>query len=167
MTTIAEETPLARRRRRWELLPYWLILPTVVYLGLFFVWPMIQGFGLALRDEVSGHDAEMARTFRLVTDAILLPRAFACLSGPEGIAAIAFGVRAGPWLVIESVAVREAQRNRGLARQTVGALLDWGRREGATAACLQVEATNAPAVALYQRLGFARELYRYHYRVKA
>ena len=50
MTTIAEETPLVRRRRRWELLPYWLILPTVVYLGLFFVWPMIQGFGL-LRDE--------------------------------------------------------------------------------------------------------------------
>ena len=25
--------------------------PTVVYLGHFFVWPMIQGFGLALRDE--------------------------------------------------------------------------------------------------------------------
>ncbi len=51
MTTIAQETPLQRRRRRWEVLPYWLILPTVVYLGLFFVWPMIQGFGLALRDE--------------------------------------------------------------------------------------------------------------------
>jgi multiple sugar transport system permease protein len=51
MTTIAHETTHARRRRRWEGLPYWLILPTVVYLGLFFVWPMIQGFGLALRDE--------------------------------------------------------------------------------------------------------------------
>ena len=51
MTTIAQEPPLQRRRRRWEVLPYWLILPTVVYLGVFFVWPMIQGFGLALRDE--------------------------------------------------------------------------------------------------------------------
>lgn len=52
MTTIAEETaPLARRKRRWEGLPYLLILPTVGYLGLFFVWPMIQGFGLAVRDE--------------------------------------------------------------------------------------------------------------------
>ncbi len=51
MTTVAQETTLTRRRRRWESLPYWLILPTVVYLGLFFVWPMIQGFGLALRDE--------------------------------------------------------------------------------------------------------------------
>jgi len=52
VTSIAQETaPLTRRKRRWEVLPYWLILPTVVYLGLFFVWPMIQGFGLALRDE--------------------------------------------------------------------------------------------------------------------
>jgi multiple sugar transport system permease protein len=53
VTTIAsKETLLTRRARRWEgLLPYWLILPTIVFLGLFFVWPMIQGFGLALRDE--------------------------------------------------------------------------------------------------------------------
>jgi ABC-type sugar transport system permease subunit len=53
VTSIAqEETVLTRRARRWEsLLPYGLILPTVAYLGLFFVWPMIQGFGLALRDE--------------------------------------------------------------------------------------------------------------------
>jgi multiple sugar transport system permease protein len=53
VTSLAQqETVLTRRARRWEgLLPYWLILPTVAYLGLFFVWPMIQGFGLALRDE--------------------------------------------------------------------------------------------------------------------
>jgi multiple sugar transport system permease protein len=52
MTTLAQDTaPLARRRRRWEGLPYLLILPTVVYMGLFFVWPMIQGFGLALQDD--------------------------------------------------------------------------------------------------------------------
>jgi multiple sugar transport system permease protein len=56
VTTIAQETrPLTRRKRRWGgLLPYWLILPSVVYLGLFFVWPMIQSFGLALRDETGG-----------------------------------------------------------------------------------------------------------------
>ena len=34
---------------------------------------------------------------------------------------------------------------------------------GATAACLQVEAGNTPARALYQSLALA-ELYRYHYR---
>ena len=61
MTTVAHETTLTRRRRRWESLPYWLILPTVVYLGLFFVWPMIQGFGLALRDESGNWTTERAR----------------------------------------------------------------------------------------------------------
>ena len=62
MTTIAQETPLPRRRRRWELLPYWLILPTVLYLGFFFVWPMIQGFGLALQDEAGDWSLGAFRT---------------------------------------------------------------------------------------------------------
>jgi multiple sugar transport system permease protein len=35
--------------RRWEALPYWLILPTATYLALFFVWPMIQAFELSVR----------------------------------------------------------------------------------------------------------------------
>jgi multiple sugar transport system permease protein len=69
VTTIAQETaPLTRRKRRWEgLLPYWLILPTVVYLGLFFVWPMIQSFGLALRDETGGWNISAFET--MVNDA--------------------------------------------------------------------------------------------------
>ena len=44
---IATRPSLARRFRRWEGLPYWLILPTVAYLALFFVWPMIQAFELS------------------------------------------------------------------------------------------------------------------------
>jgi multiple sugar transport system permease protein len=36
--------------RRWEGLPYGLILPTVAYLALFFGWPMVQAFKLAFRD---------------------------------------------------------------------------------------------------------------------
>ncbi len=67
MTTIAHETPLPRRKRRWEGLPYWLILPTVVYLGVFFVWPMIQGFGLALQDETGDWSFSAFRT--MVDDA--------------------------------------------------------------------------------------------------
>ncbi len=121
---------------------------------------------LAVRDAVSGHDPEVARAFRTVTDAIVLPKAFLAASGPEGIGAIAFGVRAGGLLVIESVAVPAALRNRGLAGTVVAALMQWGAASGATAACLQVEVSNAPAQALYCRLGFDRELYRYHYRLK-
>ncbi len=51
MATVAERTPLARRVRRWEVLPYWLVLPTLAYLGLFFAWPMIESFQLAFREE--------------------------------------------------------------------------------------------------------------------
>jgi multiple sugar transport system permease protein len=50
MTSIAQEVPLGRRLRRWEVLPYGLILPTVAYLALFFAWPMVQAFKLAFQD---------------------------------------------------------------------------------------------------------------------
>lgn len=49
MSTVAQPATLGRRLRRWEGLPYALILPTVAYLGLFFAWPMVQAFGLAFR----------------------------------------------------------------------------------------------------------------------
>jgi multiple sugar transport system permease protein len=49
VTAVAQQATLARRIRRWEGLPYGLILPTVAYLGLFFAWPMAQAFKLAFR----------------------------------------------------------------------------------------------------------------------
>jgi multiple sugar transport system permease protein len=49
MATVAQPATLGRRLRRWEGLPYALILPTVAYLGLFFAWPMVQAFELAFR----------------------------------------------------------------------------------------------------------------------
>jgi len=121
---------------------------------------------LAIRDAVSGHHAETARTFRMVTEAILLPRAFVSVEGPDGIGAICFGVRAGALLVIESVAVPEALRRHGFARKAVAGLMRWGAETGASAVCLQVEDSNTAAISLYQSLGFTRELYRYHYRVR-
>lgn len=121
---------------------------------------------LAIRDAVSGNDPETAETFRRVTEAILLPRAFVSVEGRDGIGAICFGVRDGALLVIESVAVPEALRQRGYARRAIAGLMRWGAQSGATAVCLQVEAANTPAVSLYQSLGFTRELYRYHYRVR-
>jgi multiple sugar transport system permease protein len=51
MTTIAHEATLAQRLRRWEGLPYWLILPTLVYLALFFAWPMVKSFQLAFQED--------------------------------------------------------------------------------------------------------------------
>ena len=44
------------------------------------------------------------------------------------------------------------------------ALTAWAKEEGASGACLEVEAGNLPARTLYDALGFKTELYRYHYR---
>jgi multiple sugar transport system permease protein len=51
MAAVAQQATLARRLRRWEGLPYWLILPTLAYLAIFFAWPMIKSFQLAFQEE--------------------------------------------------------------------------------------------------------------------
>ena len=61
------------------------------------------------------------------------------------------------------VATQAAARRQGHGRKLLLAVLKWAQRRGAREAWLQVEAANAPALALYCSLGFA-EVYRYHYR---
>lgn len=50
MTTEAV-APAAHRRKRITWAPYLLILPSLVYLALFFVWPMVRAIRLAIWDE--------------------------------------------------------------------------------------------------------------------
>jgi N-acetylglutamate synthase len=69
----------------------------------------------------------------------------------------------GPWALFGAVEVTPAARRGGLATAVMGALARRAHAEGATAAYLQVEADNAPARALYDRLGFT-DHDRYHYR---
>jgi GNAT superfamily N-acetyltransferase len=57
----------------------------------------------------------------------------------------------------------EAKRGRGLARALCRRLLQLAAAEGVRVAYLQVEASNAPARRVYERLGFA-DAYAYHYR---
>ena len=54
-------------------------------------------------------------------------------------------------------------RGQGLARRLCSALLARAGAAGASMAYLQVDADNAPARAIYQRLGFD-DAYSYHYR---
>ncbi|HYN87765.1 MAG TPA: SH3 domain-containing protein [Ardenticatenaceae bacterium] len=49
--TSEQALPAPKRRSRINWAPYWLILPTVIYLALFFIWPMIRGLGLAIWDD--------------------------------------------------------------------------------------------------------------------
>lgn len=59
----------------------------------------------------------------------------------------------------------EAARGRGHARLLCSHLLALARERGARHAYLQVEGDNAPARAIYHRLGFA-DAYTYHYRTR-
>jgi ribosomal protein S18 acetylase RimI-like enzyme len=61
------------------------------------------------------------------------------------------------------VATMADRRGQGYGRQVVLSALKWARHRGAREAWLQVEANNAPALALYRSLGFTG-VYRYHYR---
>jgi ribosomal protein S18 acetylase RimI-like enzyme len=63
---------------------------------------------------------------------------------------------------IMSLSVAVEHRRKGLGVEILASALRWGRMRSAKTAWLQVTATNAPALALYQRFGF-REAYRYRY----
>ncbi len=56
----------ARGGRRRTLTPYLLLAPTVIFLALFFAWPMIQSLILAFQD--SGGEWSLAPVDRMVTD---------------------------------------------------------------------------------------------------
>jgi multiple sugar transport system permease protein len=89
MAAVAEQpAAVLRLRRRWEGLPYWLILPTLGYLAVFFAWPMVQSFKLAFQD-IGGHwsfdavsrmyhdpDFKHALTFTLLLVAVIVPLQF-------------------------------------------------------------------------------------------
>lgn len=55
---------------------------------------------------------------------------------------------------ITNVAVAPAYRRQGVGRELVGALLAHARRQGLTFVTLEVRRGNAPAIALYEGLGF-------------
>jgi multiple sugar transport system permease protein len=87
MATVAQPATLGRRLRRWEGLPYALILPTIAYLGLFFAWPMVQAFELAFRigDDwtlspfrtmLDDTNFEQALTFTLLLVVVIVPIQF-------------------------------------------------------------------------------------------
>lgn len=72
----------------------------------------------------------------------------------------------GELLHISRLVVRPEHRRRGLARALMAAAGAWAAGRGAAECVLQVAVDNAPALALYDSLGF-REHHRYRYWVPA
>jgi ribosomal protein S18 acetylase RimI-like enzyme len=119
---------------------------------------------LAARASLSGWEPEVMQVYQHMLGQIACPAVFASVRGEGRIVAVAYGAIAHGLLVIESVITNPPHRRQGHGRQVVAALLNWAQAQRVDEACLQVVADNAPALALYRGLGFARELYRYHYR---
>lgn len=108
-------------------------------------------------------DREAAAYGRIVA-LIAVPAAFALLRVEGEPASMAYGAIHDGQLCLESVFTDARYRGRGFGRRVLGALAAWALDDGAKDACLQVEASNAPARALYRGFGMNREVYRYHYR---
>lgn len=62
-----------------------------------------------------------------------------------------------------NLAVHPDYRRQGIARELVNALCDHLRQKGSLGLTLEVRASNAPAIALYESLGFARVGLRKNY----
>jgi GNAT superfamily N-acetyltransferase len=91
---------------------------------------------------------------------------FATVPGPAGTdtpAAIGRVATAGRWAMFAALEVDPAHRRQGLATAVMSALARSALADGATGAFLQVEADNARAGALYDRLAFTTTP-SHHYR---
>src|ERR1700693_1940552 len=119
---------------------------------------------LAAMAALQGHTNEQSAIYRRIVGAIAVPTRFALLAIDGEPAALAYAALHDGLLCYESVITNPGPRRKGLGYRVIAALAGWGREAGAEGACLQVEAGNAPAHALYHRFGVTTELYRYQYR---
>jgi len=112
---------------------------------------------------LQGHTPAQRAIYRRIVRAIAIPARFALLIVDGMPAALAYGAIHDGLLCYESVITDPARRRQGCARRVIASLASWAQDSGAAGACLQVDAANTPARALYRSCGLA-ELHRYHYR---
>jgi len=103
--------------------------------------------------------------FAAIAGGIQAPVAYALLRSAGEPVAAGIAVRQEDLVCFHAIVTAPAARRRGFGRTIMLGLLRWAREAGAATAYLQVVKSNAPAIRLYNELGFDRELYRYHYRV--
>lgn len=105
-----------------------------------------------------GDTCERLATLRRVPP----PRAFALADAAGAPAAIGACAVEGDWVGVFAMRTNPLHRRAGHGRRVLRALMAAARQAGAKRAWLQVEADNAPALALYRGLGFeAAYAYRY------
>jgi N-acetylglutamate synthase len=114
---------------------------------------------LAALSALQGQSQEERAAYARIVNLVTLPAIFASLRHEGKIVSAAFVVLQDSLAVLESVVTDRGQRGKGLARRMLTAALAAAKARGAFSACLQVQADNTPAIALYAKLGFDTELY--------
>jgi N-acetylglutamate synthase len=114
--------------------------------------------GISARQSGSKKDADMA--LHAIVSRIRLPAAFGTLMNEGHEIGFGMSVVERGMAEIGAIMIDERMRGRGMAKRLVSGLMGWAADAGAAQAYLQVEQGNAPAVRLYQGLGF-RQVYRY------
>jgi N-acetylglutamate synthase len=118
---------------------------------------------LAAMAALQGHNRAQSAIYQRIVGAVAIPARFTLLAIDGVPAALAYGAIHDGLLCYESVITDPRHRRQGLARRVIASLAAWARDSAATGACLEVDAGNTPARALYADFGLS-ELYRYHYR---
>lgn len=118
----------------------------------------------AAMSRLQGHPARYQPLYRRTVGLVTLPAAFAMLVVDGAPVAMAYAIIHRGLLCFESVVTDAQHRRKGYSRRVLAALADWGQRNDAIMATLQVEAHNTAGRALYASLGMTTELHRYHYR---
>ncbi len=90
---------------------------------------------------------------------------FASLVHHHQVVACGLGVLEGDTVGLFDILTHPQHRRQGFGYKLILNILHWAKKNGATQSHLSVEKENAPALRLYEKLGF-EEIYTYWYRVK-
>lgn len=112
-------------------------------------------------DNLAGEAAR--RAVRGIFARLAPPRVFGAAVAADRIASVALAVATERWVQVSAVRTLPEFRRRGLAEAVMAAIAGWARSRAVRNLALFVEASNAPALALYRKAGFERA-YDYRYR---
>jgi N-acetylglutamate synthase len=124
-----------------------------------------QADWLAHFAHITGQSSEAQCGHRAILEAIILTACLVAIIRDGQAAAIGMGVLERGMVGLYDMVTAEPFRRQGLATQVISTILTWAAENRATGAYLNVLSNNAPALALYRKMGY-RPCYQYWYRIQ-